>query len=549
MRPIRQICTFVLIVFFLKAPFLNAQEPKLTQKLTPKLTQKLTPKNLKEARSAAAWKSRRVIMNNDGNDSRRAKEKTRQAFMESRTTPLAGTHVDAIFYCDGIWGTFTHRSPTADLRAGSDKSYLEWAVDLIKDGGPDPLGSIIDFGHKNDIEVFWSLRMNDTHDSADPSMLSPWKKKHSELLVGKHKNRKKYTGGARRWSAADYAKKAVRDRAVGWFDEVAQKYDVDGFELDFFRHLIFFKNPLHGKPATQENLDQMTEVIRRIRKTADRHALRRGRPILIAIRVPDSVEYCREAGLDLQKWLDEGLIDMMTVTGYFRLSPWETSVKLGHRYNIPVYAGLSESRVKKPKRPFKNTIKEYRARALSAWKAGVDGVYTFNLFDPNSPVFREIGDPTHLAKQEKVYTTGARSVKSAKAWISGGLKYLNRPYSLPDKRRTISTDKPTTITLDVWDDFKKLDKKAPTASKETELKPTLQLLLTGLKDTSKMTVTLNDRRLKKGSLNADGLLIYPIPTNQLKVGSNRFTLQLTASQTKPIVLYDLIVSVKKTQEK
>lgn len=159
MRHIRPICTFVLIILFLKAPFLNAQE------------QKLTPKNLKMARNTVAWNSRRVIMNNDGNDSRGAKEKTRKAFMESRTTPLAGTHVDAIFYCDGIWGTFTHRSPTADLRTGSDKRYLEWAVDLIKDGGPDPLGSMIDFGHKNDIEVFWSLRMNDTHDSADPSML------------------------------------------------------------------------------------------------------------------------------------------------------------------------------------------------------------------------------------------------------------------------------------------------------------------------------------------------------------------------------------------
>lgn len=219
---------------------------------------------------------------------------------------------------------------------------------------------------------------------------------------------------------------------------------------------------------------------------------------------------------------------MMTVSGYFRLSPWETSVKLGHRYNIPVYAGLSESRFKKPKRPFKNSIKEYRGRALSAWKAGVDGVYTFNLFDPNSPVFREIGDPSHLAKQEKVYTTGARSVKSAKSWISDGLKYLNRPTPLPDKRRTVSAKSPISITLDVWDDLQNLDKKASSASKETKLKPTLQLLLTGLTDRSKMMVKLNGKRLEKGKLNADGLLIYPIPTNQLNVGSNRFTLQLTA---------------------
>ena len=36
---------------------------------------------------------------------------------------------------------------------------------------------------------------------------------------------------------------AVRaERAVGWFGEVAGKYDIDGVELDYFRHPIFFKS-------------------------------------------------------------------------------------------------------------------------------------------------------------------------------------------------------------------------------------------------------------------------------------------------------------------
>jgi hypothetical protein len=504
---------------------------------------KLTSENLKKARRAAAWKSRRIIMNNDGNDSRKAKEKTREAFLESRTTPLVGTQVDTIFYCDGIWGSFTHRSPTSDLRKGSDKAYKEWAVDLIKDGGPDPLASIIDFGHKNGIEVFWSFRMNDTHDSAfrmndthdsaDPTMLREWKKAHPELLVGELEKRRTYKSGGRRWSAADYAQKAVRDRTVGWFDEVAGKYDVDGFELDFFRHLIFFKNPLNGKAATQENLDQMTEVIRRIREIADRHALRRGRPILVSIRVPDSIEYCREVGLDVERWLKEGLVDMMTVSGYFRLSPWKKSVELGHRYDVPVYAGLSESRFKHH-RPTKNSIEEYRGRAMSAWKEGVDGIYTFNLFNPKSPVFREVGDPAALAKIEKYYSTGSRNTSHARAWTATGLKHVNRPFPLPDSSRILSQEKPETIEVDVWDDLQQPD---------CPFRAELSLVVTNVQPSS-LKLTVNGKELPPGTQNDKGQWVYPLSNDMLKVGTNRFTLQLKDKPAKVVKLRDLIVWLK-----
>ena len=525
MRFVRVTLATTIFVFLSCVSCLNADSPKLT------------PQTLKAARRAAAWQPRQLIYNNDGNDSRSAKEKTREAFLRSRTTPLADTNVDAIFYCDGIWGTFTHRSPTADLRAGSDKAYKEWAVELINDGGPDPLGSVIDFGHKNNIEVFWSLRMNDTHDSKDPTMLSPWKKAHPECLLGKFAKQRSYKGGGRRWSAVDYSQKAVRDRTVGWFDEVAASYDVDGFELDFFRHLIFFKNPLLGKPATQENLDQMTEVVRRIREIADRHALRRGRPILITIRVPDSVGYCREVGLDIERWLKEGLIDMMTVSGYFRLNPWKTSVELGHRYDVPVYAGLSESRLKPNQRKPVNTVEEYRGRALSAWREGVDGIYLFNMFDVagrKSPMLRELGDPALLEKLPKIYTTGSRSPAAAKGWLATGRKYINRPAPLPTSSRKLSSRKPVVVDLDVWDEL-------GTGSTK---KATLRLSVKGSTNASALKATINGQVIKLDRFNQKGISTTPLPGNLLKRGTNRFTFQLNKAQKKPTALRDLIIAVE-----
>jgi hypothetical protein len=64
--------------------------------------------------------------------------------------------------------------------------------------------------------------------------------------------------------------------------------------------------------------------------------------------VPDSVDYCRFIGLDLEKWLGEGLTDLLVVTGYTQLNPWEDGVKLGHKYGVKVYPSLDEPRVRDP---------------------------------------------------------------------------------------------------------------------------------------------------------------------------------------------------------
>lgn len=55
---------------------------------------------LRAARRQAAERPRRVIFNNDGNEPvYLCKTTSPEELLGYRTTPLAGTHVDAIFYC------------------------------------------------------------------------------------------------------------------------------------------------------------------------------------------------------------------------------------------------------------------------------------------------------------------------------------------------------------------------------------------------------------------------------------------------------------------
>ncbi len=70
----------------------------------------------------------------------------------------------------------------------------------------------------------------------------------------------------------------------------------------------------------------------------------------------------------------------------------------------------------------KGGIDVWRGEAANAWKAGVNGIYTFNRFDPNDAIFRELGSPETLAgkKQTDKYQPGS----AMDYWLKGGKKFL-----------------------------------------------------------------------------------------------------------------------------
>ncbi len=378
---------------------------------------------MKQARKKAAHRKRRIIMNNDGNDCRGLKPgeaKTAESFLARRTSPLVGSHVDAIFYCTGVVNVYTHQSEETELRRSADRGAGDWAHELIKTGR-DSLRIMVDFGHKQRWEVFWSMRMNDTHDSADGKLLSQWKKDHPQCLMGKKGDR--FPHGGHRWSAMNYALPEVRDKVFRILKDVATRYDVDGLELDFWRHPVYFKPQMTGQPVTQAHCDMLTGLLGRVRKMTDEVARKRNRPMLIAVRAPDSAAFAKAIGLDLVRWMADDLIDIISGSGYYHLEPWENLVALGRQYDVPVYAVLSASRLVSPSQPeSKGNIEAWRGAALRAWQAGVSGIYTFNRFNPHDPIFRELGDPKLLETRKRTYAFTPGKVSNY--WLKGAKKCL-----------------------------------------------------------------------------------------------------------------------------
>ncbi len=505
---------------------------------------------LKRSRKKAAHRRRRIIVNNDGNEPvYRLDEATPKALLDCRTSALADTRVDGIFYCTWCsgFGMFTHDTKVGEVfdttanptAAGNKKGGFSKnkTADFIRQG-TDPLKIMVEWCRRNDKEIFWSCRMNDTHDAWNgwysPYLFPRLKREHPNWLVS-DKKRGSRCGG---WTAVDYARPEIRDLACKYFEEVCRNYDVDGVELDFFRHPVFFKRHAMGNDVGQEERDMMTDLLRRIRMMTEKVGLSRGRPILVGIRVPDSVGFCEAVGLDVVRWLEEDLVDIMIVSGYFRLNPWETSVSLGHKYDVPVYASLSETRLKDDQAAAVRRSNEcYRARALNAWEAGADGIYMFNAFDPHSPLWRELGDPKTIPPLDKVYTTGARGVNAINRWLVNGDRFLNRRTVSPERPLALTPGKAVRVRLDVGEDPDRKESRGKTS------KVALHLRVERLKDPAELSVKLNDHSLTKVA-QSGGRLIFDVNPAIVRKGNNCFDIMLHSDGTAEPSLLDLLLWVR-----
>lgn len=400
----------------------------------------LSGESMKSRRREAAGKRRRIIFNDDGGSARRRDDPLADpaAFLADRTTPLIGSQVDTIQYCTtaGTFGRFYHRSQVAEVADDTRGRYEHSAIPGLIARGTDPLELVTEFCRNRDFEVFWSLRINDTHDAANPLLFSKLKEDHPDWLFGTPEDPPVHG----KWSAIDFGQPAVRDLVVSYIEDVLDRYRVDGIDLDFFRHPVFFKTQGRGGSIEPREIETMTGLIARVRSLLDRKTIEQNRetPLLLSILVPDSLEYCLAVGLDVEHWLASGYIDFLETTGYFRLNPWQYSVELGHRFDVPVYGCLSEPRLKDRRLRAERFVPEvYRARAMQIWEAGADGICMYNYFDASSSLYREIGEPDLLSRLNKTYYVSGRG--------KGSPAGNPVPYDAYQHIPTLSPDYPVTI--------------------------------------------------------------------------------------------------------
>ncbi len=410
------------------------------------------------AREAARNRPRRILFNDDGGETRVPTRPLPQPtdFLPARIAPLVGTQVDTVVFdtTSGTFNRFAHRTSVAEMFLVREGRYQHNILpDLLK-LNTDSLRVVTEHCRKTGQEVFWTMRMNDTHDASNPLLIPQLKVDHPDWLMGtKAKPPKRGT-----WSAVDYARPEIRDLARRVIAETASNYDLDGVALDFWRHPVYFRSTAAELPATDAERALMTQLLRDIRADLDAAGRRRGRPILLAVKTPDSAGYCHALGLDLERWLSEGLVDLYVPGGYFQLNQWTESVALARRHGVKVYACLPESRVREATAAkARASLETLRGRALAAWAAGVDGIEMFNHFDPTSPLWRELGDPALLRTLPKTYFASVQGASQSRGYYPAGA-HFTLPKLTPDAPETLAAGATRNFEIFIGDDLRSVTK-------------------------------------------------------------------------------------------
>jgi len=461
------------------------------------------------------------------------------------------TKVDAIGYSGTMgFGYFTALKTGGDVNTNCFAEGNEpWrnAVNEFKALGHDSMEMATAFARRNGREIFLSLRFNDNHDCSETVekpgiMLSPFKIKNPEVRFG-HGHSLKCCGR----NAADFAQEKVRAFAKKYVRGYLENYDLDGIEFDFFRHPQLFRTVGLGGHATPAELELMTQLMKDFRAMAEEVGRKRGRPFVLAARVPDSFEYCKAIGIDLDAWLKAKTLDFLIVGGYFQLNTWKTMVDAVHRYGIKCYASIDETRIHRVKGvrclSGRDSKECWIARMAEAMASGADGVNLFNFEYFDHELQREVlnYDVRNLDGIDKVYfaTYVGGGGYVPKSFLVGGDDYLKNKGVNPARPVKLKAGNEHAFEFAFGDDLS-----VPAKKGKDTLVPrlTMTLLCEGMDD-DVPEVKVNGRVLANGSRVGERV-VYRLDAKTFVKGANAVSVKAASDG----VLHDFSVRVRFLKE-
>ena len=234
---------------------------------------------------------------------------------------------------------------------------------------------------KGNVSVWISMRMNDVHFVNEPWNIRTnrfWYE-HPELWRVTDKDPQK--GGSWTAFALDYSKREVQEFEFGIFKELVDRYDADGYELDWMR---FWEHLTPGREREQSRI--LTDFMKRCRAYAQAVGARRGHPVLLSTRVPTCYAAARDFGFDPETWAREGVVEMISVGNFyaaddydFDFAGWKRRITAANP-NVTVLPGASDNLSAAPGLPvIPADLAAWRGWADNMYTEGAEGLYFFNV--------------------------------------------------------------------------------------------------------------------------------------------------------------------------
>lgn len=237
------------------------------------------------------------------------------------------------------------------------------------------------------IEAFLTMRMNDCHGleghgdfwtghrsrGSDQGHFSfhatEFWKRRPDLRRAPYRFERSFEG------AFNYAEKEVQAHHLALIAEVMDRYDMDGFELDWMRWMFMFRPGYEAEGC--QILCGFLEKVLEIKHAAER---KWGHPIQLRHRIPAEPQTCLALGYDVPAWVDMGAADQIILSCFGSATNFDYPIALWRRLvgKQTKILALVESVA----RPYPGSaVDSYHflfAAASAALERGADGVYLFN---------------------------------------------------------------------------------------------------------------------------------------------------------------------------
>ena len=323
---------------------------------------------------------------------------------------LEDSHIDCLFWHDGAGGnTANYDSDVLEL-TGERIGEVDPSLRRLIQEGNDPPKIVVPAAKERGVDIFYSFRLNDCHDSfGHERLLATFKVEHPEWTIGAghpevppsvHRN-------------LNFAVPEVCDLKFAVIEEIFRKYDFDGLEIDFLRSPPYFiPNEAPG------NAHLLTQFLSRVQEHLNQRGKARGRQIPLAVRVNPTLEACRLDGFDISTWIEGRLVDSIILGSGNIDCDVEAFKSLIDGRGISVYpcvygwpSGYNIIF------GFEGSEPMLRALASNYWHQGADGIYTFNWnahsyvhrpnahpqFAPQIQLLREIDTLQAMRGKDKLY--------------------------------------------------------------------------------------------------------------------------------------------------
>jgi hypothetical protein len=338
-------------------------------------------------------------MNNDDGDGlfRSDDPETSRRAMLRAIDELTGTPVRTHVQCVAL-GSDVMYYPTRVASVVGWQPNLQnlTHVDRVRAGmaaGIDPIRVMAERARRNGLKFVVSYRINDAHFARNPD---------GHYATGKFwvENRGRL---AMKNNRLDFTFAEVRAFRVAIIQEIVERYGdvIDGMELDFTRHGIFFPEP-DGWPKRAF----VTELVEQARRTCEALERKTGRPCHMIARVWGSADQNDRSGIDVADWSRRRLIDVIAPAQLYAMSfdmplaPYVAMARANGQKVVPCLyqrATWAWPMVREPDAgdyasspSFRPTLAMY-AGAISVYRAmGVDSFELYNFRSPLGAVGREV---------------------------------------------------------------------------------------------------------------------------------------------------------------